>query len=89
MDTYRWQVAQRHSFVHQHSGNLSQNAEICAMKSILVSCVDGWRTFTANCEEIHNLSKLSGRSHIAENLCCGDDTPVEATVDPNWLFAGI
>ena len=38
------------------------------MKSILVSCVDGWRTFVTNCEEIHNnLSKLSCRSHVAEN----------------------
>ena len=35
MDTYRWQVAQRRFFVHQHSGNLPRNAQICAMKSIL------------------------------------------------------
>ena len=28
MDTYRWQVAQGRFFVHQHSGNLPQNAEI-------------------------------------------------------------
>ena len=38
------------------------------MKSILVSYVDGWRTFVTNCEEIHkNLSKLNCRSHVAEN----------------------
>ena len=38
------------------------------MKSILVSCVDGWMTFVTNCEEINNnLSKLSCGSHVAEN----------------------
>ena len=68
MDTYRWQVAQGCFFVHQHSGNLRQNAEICAMRSILVSCVDSWRTFITNCEERHNnLSKLNCGSHVAEN----------------------
>ena len=37
------------------------------LKSILVSHVDGWRTFITNCEEIHNnLSKLNCRSHVAE-----------------------
>ena len=46
------------------------------MKSILVSCVDCWRTFITNCEEIHsNLSMLNCRSHIAENcivaMICG------------------
>ena len=38
------------------------------MESMLVSYVDGWRTFVTNCEEIHNnLSKLTCRSHVAEN----------------------
>ena len=68
MDTYCWQVAQGRFFAHQHSGNLLHNAEICAMKSFLVSCVDCWRRFITNCEEIHNnLSKLNCRNHIAEN----------------------
>ena len=69
MDIYRWQVAHgRFFFVHQHSGKLFRNAEFCALKSILVSYVDGWRTFVTSCEEIHNnLSKLNCRSHVAEN----------------------
>ena len=68
MDTYRWQVAQGRFSAHQHSGNLPQNAQIYAMRSILVSCVDCWRTFITNCEEAHhNLSKLNFRSHVAEN----------------------
>ena len=54
-------------FVHQYSGKLFRNAEFCAMKSMLVSYVDGWRTFVTNCEEIHNnLCKLNCRSHVAE-----------------------
>ena len=62
------QVAQGRFFVHQHSGKLHRNAKICAMQSILVSCVECWRTFITNCEEIHNnLSKLNCRSHVAEN----------------------
>ena len=76
MGTYRWQVAQVHFFAHQHSGNLHKNAETWAMKSMLVSCVDCWKTFITNCEEIHNnLSKLKCGSHIAENcivaMICG------------------
>ena len=68
MDTYRWQVAQGRFLVHQYSGKLCRNAEFCALKSILVSYVDGWRTFITNCEEIHNnLSKSNCRSHVAEN----------------------
>ena len=68
MDTYRWQVAQGRFFVHQYSGELFRNTEFCAMKSILVSCVDVWRTFITNCEEIHNnLFKVNCRSHVAEN----------------------
>ena len=68
MGMYRWQVAQGRFFVHQCSGKLFRNAEFCAMKSIWVSCVDGWRTFSTNCEEIHNnLSKFHCRSHSAEN----------------------
>ena len=68
MDIYRWQVAQGRFFVHQYSGKLFRNAEFCAMKAILVSYVDGWRTFVTNCEEIHsNLSKLNCRNHVAEN----------------------
>ena len=43
MDMYRWQVAQGRFFVHQYSGKLFRNAEFCALKSILVSHVDGWR----------------------------------------------
>ena len=55
-------------FLHQHSGSLPRNAQICAMKSIWVSCVDCWRTFITNFKEIHNnLSKLNCRSHMAEN----------------------
>ena len=76
MNTYRWQVAQGRFFVHQYSGKLFRNGEFGAMKSILVSCVDGWRTFITNCEEIHdNLSKLNCRSYVAENcivaMMCG------------------
>ena len=38
------------------------------MTSILVSCVDGWRIFITNCEEIHiDLSKLNCGSHVAEH----------------------
>ena len=68
MDIYRWQVARGRFFVHQYSGKLFRNAEFCTVKSILVSHVDGWRTFVTNCEEIHsNLSKLNCRSHVAGN----------------------
>ena len=68
MDKNRWQVAQGRFFVHQYSGKLFQNTGFCTMKSILVSSVDGWRTFVTNCEEVHsNLSKLHCRSHVAEN----------------------
>ena len=53
-------------FVHQCSGKLFRNAEFCAMISILVTYVDGWRTFVTNCEEVHNnLSKLN--CNVAEN----------------------
>ena len=44
-------IAQGLFFGHQQSGNLPQNAEICAMKSTWVSSVDCWRTFITNCEE--------------------------------------
>ena len=55
-------------FAHQYSGQLLRNTEFCAMKSIWVSYVDGWRTFVTNCEEIHNnISKLDCRSHVAEH----------------------
>ena len=68
IDAHRWQVSQGRFFVHQNSGNLPLNAELCAMKSVLVSRVDWSRTFLTNCEEIHNyVSKLNCRSHIAEN----------------------
>ena len=68
MDIFRWQVAQGGFFVHQYSGKLFRNAEFCAMKSILVSYVDGRRTFVTNSEEKHNnLSKLICRSHVAEH----------------------
>ena len=80
MDTCRWQVAQGRFFAHQLSGNLPQNAE---------SCVDCWRTFITNCEEIHkNLSKLNCRSHIAEN-CIVAMIHGLRQADSNWLFAGI
>ena len=82
MDTFLWQVAQGRFFAHQHSGNVPRNADNCAMKSILVSCVDCWRTFITSCEEMHN--NLS----VGELHCC-DDTRVEASIDSNWLFAGI
>ena len=36
MDKYRWQFAQGRFFVHQYSGKLFRNAELGAMKSILV-----------------------------------------------------
>ena len=65
IDTYRWQVSRGLFFVHQHSG---LNAELCAMKSVVVSHTDWWRTFLTNCEEIHNnFSKLIRGNHIAEN----------------------
>ena len=68
IDAYRWQVSQGRFCVHQHSGNLHLNVELCAMKSVLVSRVGWWRTFLTNCEEIHiNLSMLNCSSHIAEN----------------------
>ena len=67
MDTCRLQVAQGRFFVHAYSGKLFRNAEFCGKKSILVSYVDGWRTFITKCEEIHNnLSKLNCWSHAAE-----------------------
>ena len=60
IDTHRWQVSQGLFLVHQHSGNLPLNAELCAMKSVLVSHVDWCRTFLTNCEERHNnLSELN------------------------------
>ena len=38
------------------------------MKSVLVSHVNGWRTFVTICEEIHSdLSKLNCKDHVAEN----------------------
>ena len=43
MDMYRWQVVQGRFFVERFSGKLFRNAEFCAMKSIMVSSVDGWR----------------------------------------------
>ena len=90
MDIYRWQVAQGRFFVHQYSGKLFRNAEFCTMKSIWVSYVDGWRTFVTNCEEIHSsLSKLNCRSHVVENCIVAVNTWVEASVDSNWLFAGV
>ena len=68
MGRYPWQVAQGRFFVHQYSVKLCRNAEFCLMKSVLVSYVDGWRTFITNCEEMHNnLSKLNCRSYFAEN----------------------
>ena len=51
-----------------------------------VSC----RRFVTNCEEIHsNLSKLNCRSHVAENCFVAMILWVEASVDSNWLFAGV
>ena len=44
IDIYRWQVSQGRFFVHQHSGNLPLNAELCAVKSVVVSRIDWWRT---------------------------------------------
>ena len=68
MDIYRWQAAQGRFFVHQYSGKLFRNAEFCTMRLILVYCVDGWRTFVTNFEEIHsNFSWLNCRSQVAEN----------------------
>ena len=67
MDTCRGKLHKDVS-LHTDTGNLPQNAWICAVKSILVSCVDCWRTFITNCEEVHNnLSNLNCRSHIVEN----------------------
>ena len=46
---------------------VSECRVLCS-ESILVSSVDGWKTFITNCEEIHNnFSKLNCRSHVAEN----------------------
>ena len=41
-DVYRWQVSQGRFFVHQHSGILLLNAELCAISSVLVSRVHWW-----------------------------------------------
>ena len=47
---------------------LPLSAEPCAMKSVLVSHVDWWKTLLTKCVEIHdNFSKLNCASHIAEN----------------------
>ena len=82
MDVYRRQVAQGRFFVHQDSGKFFRNAEFCAMKLILVSYVDGWRTFIRNCEGIHNnFSKYGCRSHVAEK-CIVAMIRVEAK---HWL----
>ena len=68
IDIYRWQVSQGRFFVHQHSGNLLLTADLCAMKSVVVSRIDWWWTFLSNCEEIHSkISKLHCWSHVAEN----------------------
>ena len=40
IDMYRWQVSQGRFFVHQHSGHVPLNAELCAMKSVVVSRID-------------------------------------------------
>ena len=65
---YPWKVSQGRFFVHQHSGELPLNAELSAMKSVLVSRVDWWRTYLTNCEETHNnVSKLIRGSRTAEN----------------------
>ena len=54
--------------MHRYSGKLFRNAEFCAMASILVSHVDGWRTFITNLEVTHNnFSKLNCRTHDCEN----------------------
>ena len=67
IDVYRWQVSQGRFFVHQHSGNFPLNAELCAMKSVLVSLVDWWRTFLKS-EEIHNnFYTLIRGNHIVGN----------------------
>ena len=59
IDVYHWHVYQGCFFVHQDSGSLLLNAELCAMQSVVVSRVDWWRIFLTNSEEIHhNFSKL-------------------------------
>ena len=50
IDTCRWHVSQSRFFAHQHPGNLLLNAELCAMKSVVVFCVYWWRTFLTDCE---------------------------------------
>ena len=51
IDVYRWQVSQGRFFVHQETGHLLVNTELCAMKSVLVSRVDWCRTKLTKCEE--------------------------------------
>ena len=48
IDVYRWQVSQGRFFVHEQSGNLLVTAELCAMKSVLVSRIDRWLKFLAS-----------------------------------------
>ena len=60
IDIHHWQVSQGLFFVHEQSRMMSVHVELCAMKSVLVSGVDRWKSFLTNCEEAHNnLSKLS------------------------------
>ena len=76
IDIFRWQVSQGRFFVHQYSGKLFWKAELCAMKSVLVSRVDWWRTFLTNREEIQ-------QPFLQVDPCLGNDTWIEASNDSN------
>ena len=56
IDVYCWQVSQGRFFVHQESGHLPVNSELCAMKSVLVSRVDWWRTFSRTVKKYTTIS---------------------------------
>ena len=77
------------SFLHQHSGNLSLNAKLCAMQTVLVSRVDWWRNFPSTCEERQQVVQVDPWEPHCRELCLGDETVIEASIDWNWLSAGV
>ena len=91
IDVHRWQVSQGRFFVHEQKGNVPVNAELCAMKSILVSRVDPVESLPKNWERIHNnFFQVDIRGNWAQ---CSSDTEncvlvkcIGSTVD--WLQAG-
>ena len=68
LDCWEMEWTQCRNVTHEVDDGHFPLASCSTTKSILVSYVDGWRTFVTNCEEIHsNLSKLNCRSHVVEN----------------------